>query len=541
MLGTFIGVLAGFAGGVLYSRGKADPVQAAWFDLKRGFRAVGRTVVRASAHMAKRVRASRRWRATLVCTVLVLAPLGAMAQQQAVNSAIVKVYSVVQHPDYFCPWRMLPSFPASGSGCVIEGNRILTCAHLVADSTFVEVRKHGDWKRYPVTVQHISHQADLALLTVDDARFYEGVVPLSLNGMPMSQQEVAVYGFPAGGDSLSITKGIVSRVEHQVYSHAGTTLLAAEIDAAINGGNSGGPVIVDGAIVGIIMQASGKIGAMVPVPVIEHFFTDISDGQVDGCPDAGVLVQNMDSHALKDRYGMTESQTGALVYHVSPGHHSAEVLRKGDVLLAIDKHPIADDATVEIRPRERTLFTYFADLKQVGETVSLDILRNGTVRTVSVRLDRQQNSGLLVPTKEYGRRPRYTIYQGFVFTVLSLNLLEMWGNNWVKEAPPDLVDRISDYPTEERSELVILSQVLATQSNRGYHGWGGFVVEKLDGTQVKSLKNFHTGLRESTNRFAVVENQEGLQVVIDRGMADVDQAAVLDTYGIPEQGQWNLE
>lgn len=541
MFGTIIGVLAGFTGGVLYSRGKADPVRAAWFDLKRSSRAVGRTVFRASAYVAKRVRDSRSWLATLVCAFLAFAPAGAMARQQAVNSVIVKVYSVVQHPDYFCPWRMLPSFPVSGSGCVIEGNRILTCAHLVADSTFVEVRKHGDWKRYPVTVQHISHQADLALLTVDDARFYEDVVPLSLNGMPLSQQEVAVYGFPAGGDSLSITKGIVSRVEHQVYSHAGTTLLAAEIDAAINGGHSGGPVIVDGAIVGIIMQASGKIGAMVPVPVIEHFFKDVSDGQVDGCPDAGVLVQNMDSQALKDRYGMDQNQTGALVYHVSPGHHSAEVLRKGDVLLSIDEHPIADDATVEIRSRERTRFAYFADLKQVGETVSIGVLRNGAVRTVSVHLDRQQNSGLLVPTKKYGRRPRYTICQGFVFTVLSLNLLEMWGNNWVKEAPPDLVDRISDYPSEDRSELVILSQVLATQSNRGYHGWGGFVVEKLDGAQVNSLNDFHAGLRHSTNRFAVVENQEGLQVVIERGMADVDQAAVLDTYGIPEQGQWNLE
>lgn len=53
-------------------------------------------------------------------------------------------------------------------------------------------------------------------------------------------QEVTAYGFPTGGDSLSVTKGIVSRIEYQTYAHSDLMFKAIQIDAAINAGNSGG-------------------------------------------------------------------------------------------------------------------------------------------------------------------------------------------------------------------------------------------------------------------------------------------------------------
>jgi S1-C subfamily serine protease len=134
-------------------------------------------------------------------------------------------------------------------------------------------------KKYTARVETVSHECDLAVLRVDDDAFFSGVQPLALGDLPRMGDKVAVYGFPKGGDELCITEGVVSRVEYQYYAHSRAYLLACQIDAAINPGSSGGPVVRDGKIVGVAFQSlrSGdNIGYMVPVPRIQHFLKTLS-------------------------------------------------------------------------------------------------------------------------------------------------------------------------------------------------------------------------------------------------------------------------
>ncbi|MBM4153000.1 MAG: trypsin-like peptidase domain-containing protein, partial [Kiritimatiellaceae bacterium] len=173
---------------------------------------------------------------------------------QDTRSAIVKIYTVHNVPDYYNPWNMRGTQSSTGSGCVISGKRPLTNGHVVRDQTFIQVRRFGESRRFQARVLFVSHQADLAILSVDDPTFFDNVEPLSFGELPYTQSEVNVYGFPMGGDTLSITKGVISRIEHQVYSHSSVPLLAAQIDAAINPGNSGGPAIISNKIVGVAMQ-----------------------------------------------------------------------------------------------------------------------------------------------------------------------------------------------------------------------------------------------------------------------------------------------
>ncbi|CAI7771412.1 unnamed protein product [Closterium sp. NIES-54] len=74
--------------------------------------------------------------------------------------------------------------------------------------------------------------------------FWAGLNPLPLGDVPQLQESVAVVGYPQGGDNISISMGVVSRVEPTKYAHSGAHLLAIQIDAAINPGNSGGPALV---------------------------------------------------------------------------------------------------------------------------------------------------------------------------------------------------------------------------------------------------------------------------------------------------------
>ncbi|WCJ34643.1 DegP protease 10 [Euphorbia peplus] len=101
---------------------------------------------------------------------------------------------------------------------------------------------------------------------------------LELGDIPFLQQAVAVVGYPQGGDNISVTKGVVSRVEPTQYVHGATQLMAIQIDAAINPGNSGGPAIMGNKVAGVAFQnlsGAENIGYIIPVPVIKHFIAGV--------------------------------------------------------------------------------------------------------------------------------------------------------------------------------------------------------------------------------------------------------------------------
>ena len=128
---------------------------------------------------------------------MLLAALGgASGAPVRVADAVVKVYTTRQLPSYGDPWAAGTVDSLTGSGCVIVGKRILTSAHVVSDRTFVAVRRSGDAEKYEAHVAHVSHEADLALLAVDDETFWSGMGELPLGPLPPLQGRSWSTGFP---------------------------------------------------------------------------------------------------------------------------------------------------------------------------------------------------------------------------------------------------------------------------------------------------------------------------------------------------------
>ena len=463
-----------------------------------------------------------------------------------IREAIVKIYTVASTPDYYNPWRMSPPMRQSGSGCIIEGNRVLTNAHTVANHTFVQVRRYGQAERHKAKVLWVSHDVDLALVTTEDSSLFESVKPLAFGALPNTQQEVVVYGFPIGGDSLSITKGVLSRLEHQYYVHSSGYYLSGQIDAAINPGNSGGPVVVDGQVVGVVMQGlsakrSENIGYMVPVPIIEHFFEDIEDGTYDGFPAIGIIAQDMENPGMKRRYGLADDQSGVVVNHVFHDSPAAGLIKANDVILSIEGHPIAGNGTVEFRAKERTSYKYYLDMHQLGERADVQILREGKIMDVAVSLTKTQRAFSLVPAEQYDQRPRYFIYGGVVLSPLTKSLLKQWGKDWRRNAPLHLVNALSDYPTEEQQEIVVVLQVLASDINVGYHNVGSWILDRING---EPLRDFNDALRivaDATGAFIQMEDNRGYQLVLDRSEAQKSHQSILDAYEIESDRSSDLQ
>jgi S1-C subfamily serine protease len=124
----------------------------------------------------------------------------------------------------------------------------------------MQVRKYGQADKVTARVLATSHDSDLALLTVDNDSFWAGVEPPTFGGLPSLHDQVIAVGYPTGGDQISVTAGVVSRIDYGRYSYSSRQHLIVQVDSAINAGNSGGPVFHGREVVGVAFQSLEQAG-----------------------------------------------------------------------------------------------------------------------------------------------------------------------------------------------------------------------------------------------------------------------------------------
>jgi len=454
--------------------------------------------------------------------------------QRGLKEAIVKIYAVYSEYDYDMPWQLSRQGRGVGSGCVISGKRVLTNAHVVADQTFIQVKRAGQAEKYNAHVEVVAHECDLALLKVDDPSFFSGVKPLTLGTLPRMRDKVAVYGFPIGGEELSITEGVVSRVEHTHYSHSGASLLSCQIDAAINPGNSGGPVIKDGRIVGIAFQGymyAQNIGYMVPPPLIDHFLKDSADGKYDGIPGIGIVWQAMENPGLRTHLQMQEKQTGVLIQYVAPGSSARGIVQPGDVLLAIEGKPIANDGTMPFRGTERIHFAQAVQEKFMGETVRCRLLREGKVMEATIPLRTALGSVRLVPYTQYDRAPTYYVVGGLVFQPLTRNYLKTWDN--MRDVPVHLATYYYyGKQAKDRMQVIVLTKILGDELTVGYDEFKDNVITQVNGKGISTMEDLVEAIEGNEGKYHVIMDEWGNQIVLERSKITAAQRVMLERYKI---------
>jgi len=462
-------------------------------------------------------------------------PFHTKKQIADISSSVVKIYTTSVKPDYYRPWQKGSNRSSSGTGVIIGDNMILTAAHVVSDGTFIQVKKSYDAKKYIAKVKWIAHEADLALLEINDKTFFDNSIPQTFGGLPSRQDGVVVYGYPMGGDEISTTKGIVSRIEHQNYSHGYMDHLTIQIDAPINSGNSGGPAFdEEGNIVGIAIQTISNadgIGYLVPVEVIKHFFDDIKDGVYDGYPDDGMYIQSLENKHIKAFYKM-RNREGVLVTRITKGASAEGYVQEGDVVLEVDGIDIAGDNTIRLKGNGRVSSNYLIRSHQVGDTLTLKILRDTKEMDVSFPL--KMTKGMI--PNEHEKMPRYHIFGGMVFMPLSINYLKVWGSNWYSTAPLNLLHHLLNQEKIDKDvqELVILSNLLSNDENANY-GLSREVVIEVNGQKVISLDSFVKIISESKDQYINILLNNGHRFILDKEKALKADIETMQKYGITEK------
>lgn len=480
--------------------------------------------------------------AVVVSLVSASTNISQASEQQDLEKSVVLIRAARQDFDYLTPWNQMPMRQGIGSGFIIAGKRILTNAHNVSNNKYLEIRKENVAKRYLASVAFIGHDCDLAILTVDDESFFDDTVPLELAGIPKVNTTVSTYGFPIGGGHISVTEGVVSRIQMDNYAHTGAdSHLVIQTDAAINPGNSGGPVIQNQKVVGVAFQGlrqAENIGYLIPTTVIRHFLTDIEDGKYDGFGTMGVILYpGLHSAGYRDYLQVPPQQDGVVVVNTMMHSSVESVLQSGDVLAQVDDYNIDNDGMVRIYGLTLHLAEVI-ETKQIGETAQLTFYRQGKLMkaTATVALNRP----ILEYARQYDHSAHYVCFAGLVFVPVTRNYLETWGSDWLTGMPHYLrylfVHSMQLNTDRQRKKYVVLAEIMPDETNSYADDFKGEPVESINGIPIWSIDDVYKAFKQPVEDFYIIKFMGSNRILpIDAKKAQLRHQGILNKYHIPAE------
>ena len=457
----------------------------------------------------------------------------------AAYRGIVKVEVVSRTPDYETPWQSGNFGRGNGTGFLVAPGLFMTNAHVVANAVKIDISLYADARRIPARVKYVAHDADLALLEIADTSAFEGVPCLEFTEeLPQLEDTVRAIGYPVGGNRLSVTRGIVSRIDTIPYAHPRNIAhMALQVDAAINPGNSGGPVLKGDKVVGVAFQGllqANSTGYVIPMPVIRHFLEDVKDGRYDGYVEMGAYFIPMENEAMRRHFEMPDNGLGCLVSDVVKGSACDGALQPGDVVIAVNGLPVDCTAMIDL-DGVRVRLEELAERSFAGDKVHFTIIRDGQVQETEVTLAPLPSVRVL--SRRYDENPRYVVYAGLVFQPLEFNVVQAH-----QVSSSDVMVELDRFTrggeSREKDDLVLLTRQLPDEVNTRLTNMGRSLVTRVNGVEVKGLTHLHSLLYpaegEERPAYTVIELADAPRpLVIDNAAVDAANSRIAERYNIP--------
>jgi len=418
-------------------------------------------------------------------------------RSKRIENAVVQLEVSTVGIKYAEPWSVRKTYISTGSGFAIKiANTpvIITNAHVVDMGIKVTLVKHG--KRYSATILEISYECDIAVVVPKSRDFWDGVNFLELGSMPKKQDKIYVYGFPLGGENVSITKGIISRVQIVGYADF-VNRISLQIDAAINPGNSGGPAVnANGEVIGVVfagMLEAQNMGFVIPIIILKHFIEYFHKfKKFKGLCELGLEIQNLENADLRHYMGLPPNKSGVIVSGLMYENDATKKIHPGDVIMSIDGYRLDYSGNMLLRDiisskydvdtydetnNEIAYFDNYIGIKLPDEHIKLEILRNGKTINVSVKTEVHISGIPIYPTEV---STKYVIVGGMVYVMLSHMLLKEKFE--VGITMPDVNDVIA-----RKSEAIVLSKVLQSEYTQGYRA-ELLAVDTVNGKTIQNMK-----------------------------------------------------
>jgi S1-C subfamily serine protease len=479
-------------------------------------------------------------RAAYVLPILILflfAPRICGAQTPpTIETQVLRVMATKNASYYHKPWKS-PDFNTSrGSGFFFKDEKnfpgrkglILTNAHVVSMGQSIQVSNGREKLRYNVKTVGVCDSADFALLEMEPGDFalYEKrngpVLPLELGDSDTLRvgDKVLGWGYPLGGERISKSEqGEISRIEVSSYAYSQEYWLMIQASLQQNRGNSGGPVLKDGRVVGISfqgMKTTDRINYFIPINLVKHLIPLLNDQSA--IPQWRSAIQHMFPR-LKEYYNLGPEQGGVLVDYIIPGGGPYQFgIRQKDILMSIDGHEIDNFGEIYFEPLgQKIFFNEILNRKKVGDPLTVTVIREGKPLTISGKV----TPGLpkLVPRIFTGAN--YFIFSGVGFVELTLNCIDNLG----KSGETFRAKYLDEYPKKPYEKIVIISEIFPEY---GLLDSGPYLkrVEKIAGQEILNIEHLYNAilsLSEQGKKKALLELSDNLQLPLD-----IENAATLD-------------
>ncbi len=305
---------------------------------------------------------------------------GELSANQIYELACKQVVGISTTVTGYNLFGQMTSNAVSGTGFIIsEDGYILTNNHVVAGAKEVTV-KLFDGSEYPAKIVGTEgRDSDVAVLKIEAS----GLTPVTLGNSDEMQvgQDVYVVGNPLGELTYTMTGGIVSALDREIATERNVNINMFQLDAAVNSGNSGGPVYDShGRVLGIVTakyKSSGieGLGFAIPVNDAVKIARELIDhGRVTGKAYFGIVVTTQ-SEADAQR---NNSKAGVYVSSVTEGSCAEKAgMQAEDVILELGGKAVADNASLTKAKKDY----------KAGDSCEGKVCRGGETLTLTVVFD----------------------------------------------------------------------------------------------------------------------------------------------------------
>ncbi len=462
-----------------------------------------------------------------------------IALSERMKDSLVFVQVTAYQYEQLQPWKTPDLRDRAAYACAVSPNRILTTAWNVTDAAFIKVVRHGQNETIEAKVVAIDYESNLCLLELDPAALAKPLTPIEFTNVYQKGAEVKTYWL-SGDGNLSSARGFLDRAEVNKSVPSYASFLNFVVGNASKTFGRGRLYCLDDRPIGIACWAnndSGEVG-LIPSETIHAFLDDAADGQYDGFGVEGYEVMAMLDPVFRSGLKMpAEMKHGAYVHRVYRMGTAHDILRSGDVILAIDGKQLDAYGRYEDDRFDKIQYHHLLTRHKVGEEVAFTLWRDGGQLDLTCKARGIDADKMLVPWYEFGKQPEYMVIGGYVIQKLTRNYMEMWGEGWEGKTPPHLYHYFRDLafePRDNRRQVVVLSYVLPADINLGYHMLGRMVIKKINSVEISDLQGALNAFVQNTDSpFHIIEfEQDNPMVVIPREQLPQADTLIGQRYGI---------
>jgi S1-C subfamily serine protease len=459
--------------------------------------------------------------------------------QPDLTTSVLRVNSTQQSWSPGQPWEKNPPSLRHALAAIVGPQQVLTTSELVADATFLEFETPDGNHLAQAKVIAVDYEANLALLgPVSESEgklLFQHTTPLAIAPPSKIGDSVEILQIEDNGHPL-ITAGSLQSIDVTSNFLPGHEFLTYFVKASMQSAASSYslPVLSSDTLAGILTSydSDDQLCHVVPVEIIQHFLKGSALSPYPGFPSIGISITRTEDPSFREWLKLSPEQGGLYVRQVRKDGAAARAgIQVGDVILTVDGYPIDRRGYYEHPHYGRLFWGHLVrGSKSTGDTLALELLRDGKALRVSATLTREDVTARLIPAYQFDQAPNYLVKGGLIFQELSRTLLESFGENWRSRAPLNFLDALENPEKYEGKvdRIIFLSAAIPTPATVGYENLRNLIVRKVNGQDVKDMQSLRSAFTKNTSPLHSIEfDEENFTVYLDEAVSATVDAQLL--------------